>query len=498
MQIYVYFAILIIFAGLFGKMKVSNLIYAVIVLLISVSCSRPEPYGDIPEVGELAAVINGNSVTLTAFVSGSLDGIRECGFMWGPSEADMSRVKTSMNGRSLSVMLADLDWNTTYLYVAYVGNGRNEVTSSVRSFRTAAEPAESPDVPDGPDTPADPTVPVDPVVPESPVFEISCTEMEFSGTCESCFISVNANVEYEVVIPDDAPWLICTEKTSSRCCLNVDYNYSEKDRSCEVTLRSLEHECSHILTVRQRKIPVYMLHVPHTEIVSHTYFLPEFMQRPTSVQRIDDEGNKSLATWVAAAKLGDVVGITVRENRYDELRSEKVLIQHLAEDGDLATIILKVIQHPSYDLMDFECPEVEKRCVELWDADGDGHISYAEAAAVDSVPERAFASPECTSFDTFPWFTGLTEIPPYMFASAGLTSIYLPSTITMIGAGAFYDCASLDTIILFGGGPVLTTVSPTALDGTSGSLSIYLPWQWEGWYLDHIPQWERKTVPYGR
>lgn len=479
--------------------RLTSLIYIIMVLLLSGSCNLAEPYNAIPEFGKLTETVDANSVTLTSTVIGQTDGIVECGFMCGLSEAVMRDVKTYMIGRNFSAAIYDLDWDTEYEYYAYISNGRNVVNSSVRRFRTPVEPVSPPDQPEDPD---DPEVPVDPEIPVAPeelYFELSMTELDFSGTCSSRFISVSTNVEYEVIIPENAPWLTCTESTSTRCCLIVDYNYCEQDRSCEVLFRSLEHDCSHTVVVRQKRIPMYELHVPHVEILSYACTLPESVKRPTSVMRIDDQGNESLGIWMAAIKLGDDLQMTFRKNRTDEIRTEKVRVQKLyVEEGLTETIIVKVIQHPASDIMEFECPAVERKCVTLWDLNGDGYLSYGEAADAATAPEYAFSGAEYTSFDNFQWFVGLKDISPYMFSSSGLTSIALPATITSISEGAFQDCADLRSVRLHGSGPVLASAAESAFQGTHEDFVIICPWQYVDWYLDHIPHWDGLMKGYGR
>jgi hypothetical protein len=115
-------------------------------------------------------------------------------------------------------------------------------------------------------------------------------------------------------------------------------------------------------------------------------------------------------------------------------------------------------------------------CVANWDTDGDGELSYDEAAAVTDIG-TTFRGAEITSFDEFEYFTGLTSISEYAFQSCyNLTSINIPNGVTTIGDVAFYGCFSLtnvtipDGIIKFGisafnGCFKLTTI--TIPDGTT-------------------------------
>lgn len=104
---------------------------------------------------------------------------------------------------------------------------------------------------------------------------------------------------------------------------------------------------------------------------------------------------------------------------------------------------------------------VESIAVRYFDTDGDGGLSYDEAAAVSSflVDEAltkagdglvsVFAGSEIQSFDELIYFTGLTEIEEGVFAGCtGLTSVIIPANITGIGANAFNGCTALKSVTL--------------------------------------------------
>ena len=92
-------------------------------------------------------------------------------------------------------------------------------------------------------------------------------------------------------------------------------------------------------------------------------------------------------------------------------------------------------------------PNVKALCVANWDTNGDGELSYAEAAAVTDLGEVFQRQYAIISFDEFQFFTGLTLINRLAFAWSGnLESIRIPNTVTYIGQQAFLDCHSLVTL----------------------------------------------------
>ena len=132
---------------------------------------------------------------------------------------------------------------------------------------------------------------------------------------------------------------------------------------------------------------------------------------------------------------------------------------------------ITVRQYPQDDPIHFECQAVKDRLVELFDLNGDGELSYKEAADVTSLLNvfcevresifnytyydingnllsRAYSNygflgyavePNAiTSLDELQFFTGLTEIAPYaFFGMSYLRSITLPVGIKEIGNKAF-------------------------------------------------------------
>ena len=82
------------------------------------------------------------------------------------------------------------------------------------------------------------------------------------------------------------------------------------------------------------------------------------------------------------------------------------------------------------------------------DTDGDGEISYEEAAAVTTVEKNFLGSYKSlvTSFDEFKYFTSVTKIGDSAFQDCTLVSITLPESVTSVGSVAFVRCRVLKSI----------------------------------------------------
>ena len=90
---------------------------------------------------------------------------------------------------------------------------------------------------------------------------------------------------------------------------------------------------------------------------------------------------------------------------------------------------------------------VKKSCVEAFDTNGDGEISYEEAAAVKDLSDAALGFLYFSSFDEFQYFINVTSIPDsYFCENEKLKSIVLPKSIETIGEKAFWGCTTLTYI----------------------------------------------------
>ena len=94
----------------------------------------------------------------------------------------------------------------------------------------------------------------------------------------------------------------------------------------------------------------------------------------------------------------------------------------------------------------FADANIKAALVAAFDTEGDGELSYMEAAAVTSI-EGVFGTKKTyTSFDEFQYFTGVETIPSSMFEGWQISSIILPESVSGIGSYAFKDCVKLTSI----------------------------------------------------
>jgi hypothetical protein len=131
------------------------------------------------------------------------------------------------------------------------------------------------------------------------------------------------------------------------------------------------------------------------------------------------------------------------------------------------------LDHP--DIIVFADLNVKALCVANWDTNGDGELSYAEAAAVTSLGYVFRGKKTITSFEELQYFTGLTSIGNYAFYDCTrLTgNLYIPNSVTSIGTSAFDSCCGFTGDLTIPNS--VTSIGETAFyycSGFTGSLTI--------------------------
>ena len=119
----------------------------------------------------------------------------------------------------------------------------------------------------------------------------------------------------------------------------------------------------------------------------------------------------------------------------------------------------------------FSDSNTEAICVSQWDTNGDGELSYGEAARVKSIGAMFSDHTEITSFEELQYFVNLSSISPRAFyGCSGLTgSLTIPDSVVLIGSEAFYNCGGLNRLII---GNSVTSIDSDAFNSCSGLTSI--------------------------
>ena len=121
----------------------------------------------------------------------------------------------------------------------------------------------------------------------------------------------------------------------------------------------------------------------------------------------------------------------------------------------------------------FEDEVMKELCVKAFDTNGDGELSYTEAAAVTDLRKLALTKTTFKTFNEFQYFTSVKTVPDSYFITAGsLREITFPKSITTIGLLAFKGCSNLTTVVMSEG---VKTINREAFRGCKNLTNIYLP-----------------------
>ena len=141
----------------------------------------------------------------------------------------------------------------------------------------------------------------------------------------------------------------------------------------------------------------------------------------------------------------DEVSFRVEANDCEHFRYSHV---YLVNNAGLVIETFMIVQRSisSGNEMEFADSSVKKACVDAFDADNDGVLTYAEVVAVTDL--NALELPQgSTSFDELQYFYSVREIPDGFFADCTeLKSVILPEFLQVVGNNAFYNCRSLKSV----------------------------------------------------
>ncbi len=137
---------------------------------------------------------------------------------------------------------------------------------------------------------------------------------------------------------------------------------------------------------------------------------------------------------------------------YDNLDARPAEIR-----GALDTLCAKL------HLIRFDSDAAKRICINNWDENIDGELSYEEAAAVKDLGEVFRAQKDIVTLDELQYFTGLTEIPEDAFRSCTkLFSIYIPAGVQKVGMRAFSSSRNLKYVVFMN--PSTTVVESSGCD----------------------------------
>ena len=399
-----------------------------IAILCLFSCAPKPEIEWVPEIESISAEVKDNTCELTAFVSVELADGYDCGFLYGENEDRMQRIQAKPEGEKFKYIIESLDYDTEYIYRAYVSNGRNEIFSDVGHFRTvAAEQAEN-----------------------SMILPFHSKEV---GRLSSRFtFEVGGNADFSVAVPEDVDWLRCGVN-GRICVVFVETNDTEFSRSCGIVFSNLFDNQIDTLMVCQQAADASETNLPYNDVVLppvevHTW-MTLLMDPDINVCPLDD--GSAEADWLSCGSVTNTpygyseVFFRAEENTADEDRTARFIVSYDGYDS-----VITVTQKAANAVIEFEDPFVGIVLVDAFDQDGDGRLSYAEAArlTINDAEKIDFSGLEVKSFEELRYFTEFWYLQSPSFAGSKIERVRFPYRLSGLGAGLFENCTELKEIEL--------------------------------------------------
>lgn len=231
-----------------------------IAIVFFLSCTqRPELNESwIPAITDVKAQVDINEVVLSAEISSEHVRNIECGFLYGRPAGTMISAASKISGKEFRVKIQDLEYDSEYVYKAFISNGHNKIESRLLSFKTEAEP----------------------------YLHVSQTSKSVPSSETEFSVEVQGNTEFEVIIPEETDWIGCSRKDRI-CTFKISENKDASPRMCNVVFSAVMHDFKVILKITQdgRK---------ETQVVSSTdvelrYDETEFSVETEAVDKITSQ-----------------------------------------------------------------------------------------------------------------------------------------------------------------------------------------------------------------
>jgi len=469
----------------------------ILCLLAGACASMPEPERISMAFEHVSATVGTEDVVLEAEVS--VDGtlVAECGFLYGDSEDNMVEVSAQMADGRFSKSVGDLNYQQEYVYMAYVGNGKNRLHSDKHTF----------------------------IAPSRPDMYLSVNELNVGPSGGTYEVTVRHGDRYDVIVPETVDWIGCSVE-GPLCVLNISESDSADSRECDIRfVRSDDgSECvliisqdkkiyelglssyesslsgdSHVVTVTVTGNVDWEVNVPEKDVWwiyanvegdKCSFFIDEnatgqqrecvavfknsshgfscihkIIQAPSTKKTFDIELNHTdnrFSIYVGENKVGygwesdwiiyggedsGYMSFEVKENTSMSSRSETLRI-----NTDNEEYLVNLTQHSYLEYIDFECPVAKSVCVSLWDRNGDGEVSFEEAVSVTGISRGSFEGYDISSFDELKFFTNAfpwNSMQEYLFEGSSLMSVSLPQGLyDYVCKGMFKDCRDLERVDL--------------------------------------------------
>lgn len=494
------------------------------------SCAPELELKMIPHFDSVASYVMMNECGLSAVVSDKLTAEYEIGFYYGQTQSNMVKIPARwVSSNTMGAHLTSLDYGSEYVYKAFISNGYNEICSDVERFRTDKEqylyliekevvlPYEQTEylvelltnvdyeviIPsdvhwishhmdkyksyltvqenEGLDERSCPVVfrskyhdaqQTLTVVQEGysedegsamilpfNTLEVGCNDDEF-------IVQIGGRADFIVQIDSGAEWLKYSREGRT-CCFSVNKNVTFNVRSAHVTFWNLSTDKSESLFVTQAAFSAPVYHLPFSEV-----------ELPSGKQSFQFSVLGGGWTVVFPGKIPDWITnegiyndddfmclfLSFDKNITYEERTYEIRFSRYGTEETLT-----ITQKPWNGIIGFDDSEIKKACVDAYDFNMDGELSYSEVSeyGITDLNALDFSGKNVKSFDEFRWFSEVEVIDNALFEGSTLESIRFPGNFSVIGEKVFSNCTCLTDIDLS-----FITVCNSAFKGCSALKDI--------------------------
>ena len=240
------------------------------------------------------------------------------------------------------------------------------------------------------------------------------------------------------VKPDDATDQAVTWKSSDETVATVKDGkvIAKKEGTATVIASAGDKSASCTVTVEKKVVPVTSVTLDKTELT-----LVEGNEETLVATVKPDDATDRNVTW----KSSDETVTTVKDGKVTAKKEGMATVTATA--GDKSASCKVTVEKTASNNIVFADNNIKAKLVSAFDVNGDGEISYEEAAAVTSIDGVFGAIKTYKSFEEFKYFTSIMSIPSRLFMDWNLlTKITLPKGVTYIGDNAFRNCLNLSDI----------------------------------------------------
>lgn len=171
-------------------------------------------------------------------------------------------------------------------------------------------------------------------------------------------------------------------------------------------------------------------------------------------------------------QLGKATGEDGKDGESIKITQDENNVYFELEDGTVITIPKSGSQ--SSNIIVFADKDVKKLCIGLWDTNGDGELSYEEAANVTSIGTVFQNNIDIEFFNELKHFSGLTTLDANAFGGcSSLCNITIPANIETINVSAFALCKKM--IDIYCAALVPPTIYYDSFVGISDAARFYVP-----------------------